>query len=813
MLSSRADVAPCRLPLSGVWIFPRRASISEAARLCTPGHSRRALSALALLLALAGPAFASQYIVDGGSPHAADTNPGTAAQPFKTIRHAADIVQAGDTVLIEPGTYAESITIRNSGTAAKPIVFQAATRHGVIVVAPDDHTYTLIHSGRLANGHLSSAYITLRGIVFGHTAYRGWSGKNDFPVSVGLGHGWRVEDCVLQDNMAMGFGNGPGGDRGNDSNDVTLLRTIFEDCNSGGLGAGGHGDSDPLQDVHVIDCIFRRNNPKNLDPGGYNGANKFLFVDHLVMDGVISYDNNGSGTWFDTGATNFTVKNCTFFGNHAGYALGLDGKPIGDTSWASGGFWSEANQGPGLIEGNVFYSNLAEGIGDMDSGSKGPIVIRNNWFVDNGGDGILFRGLADVYDNYGIVDRKAGSKLISDLTEVGTGGKYGSYAVKSRNVSWSNGAPTLAASRDEGYIWQNAASGNQGWSFTVPADATARTLSVLAGGDDAVATLTASLSDGSAPDYTTTQTMHGTINDLFTISYHAAGPGRTLTVTYVKSGVIDRPDGSADLDAAWLSDGGATPAEGLSGTVVPAADFYDLSSVGNLDWVHWGRIALLGDRLLGAADVEHNVFKANKMSWGTNEEEHVLARPADMGIVIDGNIYDRAPGDDGPWVKWKPTAAAEPITAVGLAQMQQRLGVEAHGKVKQMSFRGPLIHVYSYPTAADALSPDPAKLQEVPSQDAERNTIDRAIARQHGAAGRIVTIPVYGHTPISGSGKQAQCQVYDLQARYVRLALSGAAAQKALERKVTPYAIIAPTSVTVRLTRVSPYNIEAVFIK
>jgi hypothetical protein len=764
--------------------------------------------------ALVAPVYAAQYSVDNGNPRAADTNPGTAAQPWLTIRHAADIAQAGDVVLIKPGVYAEVVMVRHSGTAEHPITFQATQWHGVTIQAPDDHTYRIFGPERQPDGSVPS-YVTVRGIVFGHTAFRPWSGANNTPPALGIGHGWHVEDCVLRDNNGVAFGNGRSSNgHSNDCNEFVFLRTIFDGGYLGGAGGGGGSEQHLLTDVRVIDCIFRRNNPGNLDPFGYNGANKFLWTKNLLFDGVISYDNNGSGSWLDTANSDYTIRDCTFFGNHGGYAVDLSGKPIGGDESRVAGFATEANKGYGLLEHNAFYSNLGEGLADWDSGSKGCVTIRDNWFVDNHVRGLTLRGMAEMYSNYGNTDRKSGSNLI-EIANVGTHGEYGSWADAHQMVNWSGGTPTPETAHDRGYIWQKAVSGNQGWRFTVPADTTTRTFTVYAGGVSAVGTLTAHLSDGSAPDYTTTQTyeQRRIMIKLFTMVYRAAAPGQTLTVTYTKSGQADgRKDGPVDLNAVWLAAGGDA-GNGLTGTVsVPAAS-YDLSAVGTLDWVHWGRIGYSGDRLLGAAKITNNVFKGNGMPWGTQNEEHVLATPAAMGIVIDGNTYDISPANKGPWASWKPTDAPKAIRATGLSALRATLGVEAHGVVQHVDFRGPLIDVHPYPTATDdAAHPDPSKLQEVPSQAAERNPIDTAIATQHGAVGQVVTLPVYGHTRLTGTGRHVACQVYDLQCRYVRLQLPSVSAQLRLQQRVTWYAIIEPTYIRVRLTKVEPYDVEGVYV-
>jgi len=62
---------------------------------------------LILALLLTAPAWAEIYTVDQKHPRAADDNPGSNEQPWKTIGHAIGIARAGDTVRIRPGRYRE----------------------------------------------------------------------------------------------------------------------------------------------------------------------------------------------------------------------------------------------------------------------------------------------------------------------------------------------------------------------------------------------------------------------------------------------------------------------------------------------------------------------------------------------------------------------------------------------------------------------------------------------------------------------------------------------------------------------------------
>ncbi len=87
--------------------------------------SKRMLLAIiccAWFIAAAGGLNAATYYV---SITGDDTNPGAKTEPWRTIAHAAQQAQAGDTVCVEEGNYGhEHVVLSNSGTAAQPIVFK-----------------------------------------------------------------------------------------------------------------------------------------------------------------------------------------------------------------------------------------------------------------------------------------------------------------------------------------------------------------------------------------------------------------------------------------------------------------------------------------------------------------------------------------------------------------------------------------------------------------------------------------------------------------------------------------------------------------
>ncbi|MCC6487676.1 MAG: right-handed parallel beta-helix repeat-containing protein [Candidatus Hydrogenedentes bacterium] len=67
----------------------------------------------------------------------ADSNPGTAESPFRTIHHAAELMKTGDTCFIHAGVYRETVHPANAGEAGKPIVFRAFANDTVVVSGAD----------------------------------------------------------------------------------------------------------------------------------------------------------------------------------------------------------------------------------------------------------------------------------------------------------------------------------------------------------------------------------------------------------------------------------------------------------------------------------------------------------------------------------------------------------------------------------------------------------------------------------------------------------------------------------------------------
>ncbi len=87
-----------------------------------------------LVMLITGPALGKNYFVASGGD---DAKVGTEALPFRTIKHAADVMRPGDTCYVRAGTYRETIELRRAGRADAPIRFQAYPGEHVLLNGTD----------------------------------------------------------------------------------------------------------------------------------------------------------------------------------------------------------------------------------------------------------------------------------------------------------------------------------------------------------------------------------------------------------------------------------------------------------------------------------------------------------------------------------------------------------------------------------------------------------------------------------------------------------------------------------------------------
>jgi hypothetical protein len=142
-----------------------------------------------------------------------------------------------------------------------------------------------------------------------------------------------------------------------------------------------------------------------------------------------------------------------------------------------------------------------------------------------------------LYGGPGLADRKLGvTARISNYTEIGSL-VVATTGNDPRTLTWSDGTPNTSGSNSTVvYVDSNSGHPGNGFSFTVSADTTVRTLVVHVGGQTSGGTLTATLSDGSAAAYQdTSPTQSSRYDRNYTLTYSAASAGQTLSIQWVNA--------------------------------------------------------------------------------------------------------------------------------------------------------------------------------------------------------------------------------------------------------------------------------------
>ena len=121
------------------------------------------LCLLILTSALVRTQASSFYVSTQGS----DGNPGTAAQPFRTISHAYSLAAPGVTILVLPGVYSDyssgwGLHLGASGSASSPIVLRSQVKGGAVIDGQNasdrneaiylDGSYNIVDGFEIRNG-------------------------------------------------------------------------------------------------------------------------------------------------------------------------------------------------------------------------------------------------------------------------------------------------------------------------------------------------------------------------------------------------------------------------------------------------------------------------------------------------------------------------------------------------------------------------------------------------------------------------------------------------------------------------------------
>ena len=285
-----------------------------------------------------GCAAACRYVDPAGN----DANAGTKTAPWRTIQHAADVLNPGDTAIVNNGVYtggANVVTITRSGTAAAWLVFRAANRWGAIIDGQNNSSTT----GFEINGN----YIRVEGFEVRNTsryAMETYGGREDIAGN---------HDVILVQNHLHDVGHICTGTTGGIvgvsaySDNLTIDRNVIHDI--GRLGPGEQG------------CVEPNPNWQNHDHGVYNGVgNNVVIRNNLFYNfthgwAIQRYNGAGSVT------TGLTIVNNTF------------GFP---NPWRDAQIIIATATNSIVIANNVFYQPTTAGVW-FDGAGNGATLVGN----------------------------------------------------------------------------------------------------------------------------------------------------------------------------------------------------------------------------------------------------------------------------------------------------------------------------------------------------------------------------------------------------------------------------------------------------
>ncbi|MFY9610665.1 MAG: right-handed parallel beta-helix repeat-containing protein [Blastocatellia bacterium] len=231
-----------------------------------------------------------------------DSNPGSQAQPWLTIQHAVDTVAPGDTIIVQPGSYA-GCRIENSGMAGAPCTLKASSPGAVLIdtLSPENRHQSLIE---VENFDDTVRYWIIEGFeVSGAQRYGIDLRDTDFVT---------VQNCTVHDSVVTGiflafcyhpliqnneaYSNGEHGIYHSNSGDFPMIRGNKLHHN---FSAGVHmnGDRNFTPGDGIISFALVEKNivwENGAPPGGGSGINCDGVSDSLIRNNLL-YNNHASG--------------------------------------------------------------------------------------------------------------------------------------------------------------------------------------------------------------------------------------------------------------------------------------------------------------------------------------------------------------------------------------------------------------------------------------------------------------------------------------------------------------------------------------
>ena len=318
------------------------------------------------------------FYVDAGSLLASDANTGTDTNaPWKTIQKAATTMTPGDTTLVRKGTYNETITTANSGTATGYITFQNYGADAVNITGVFDvkNNYVIVRGFEFSGGNgrieVSGSGNRIIGNYIHHASYGSglsMEGGGNLVQSNRIannGAGWGEQTWFAGTNNVFEFNDvsDPEG-KGEDlmkfgGRNNTIQNNYFHDLDE----TGRHNDVFQCGGEEAIDISFRNNLILNI--GGQFGMLSTwtgLPLRNFTFKGnICSMKATGGGVGFNVlGVTGLKFVNNTFNCGtpillRADGAIASTGAVIMNNIFYNGYFGYDSVSTPASADYNLIY--------------------------------------------------------------------------------------------------------------------------------------------------------------------------------------------------------------------------------------------------------------------------------------------------------------------------------------------------------------------------------------------------------------------------------------------------------------------------